>query len=112
MGVSALSWRMRTEDSAFPVTEPKTALARLASTGSRGQASHHRFASSMIVDAISGSPEAWFFGAATLAGQDIVPEVCQRRQERPRRGAYIDQKLHEASRTATRSCTRSPANER
>ena len=51
-------------------------------------------------------------GEAVPGGKDIVPEVRQRRQERPRRGAYIDQKLHEASRTATRSCTCSPANER
>ena len=38
MGVSALSWRMRTEDSTFPVVEPKTALAcspRLARTAKR-----------------------------------------------------------------------------
>ena len=38
MGVSALSGRMRTEDSTFPVAEPKTALARsprLARTAKR-----------------------------------------------------------------------------
>ena len=29
-------------------------------------------------------------GEAVPGGQDIVPEVCQCRQERPRRGAYID----------------------
>ncbi len=29
-------------------------------------------------------------GEAVPGGKDIVSEVCQRRQERPRRGAYIE----------------------
>lgn len=29
-------------------------------------------------------------GGTVPGGQDIVPEVCQRREERTRRGAYIE----------------------